>query len=46
MEDKFSIKVKEIISYSKDEAVRLGHEFIGTEHFILGIIKEGNGKAF
>ncbi|MCK5782109.1 MAG: ATP-dependent Clp protease ATP-binding subunit [Flavobacteriales bacterium] len=45
MEDKFSIKVKEIISYSKDEAVRLGHEFIGTEHFILGIIKEGNGKA-
>ena len=45
MEDKFSPKVKEIISYSKDEAIRLGHEFIGTEHLMLGILKDGDGKA-
>ena len=46
MEAKFSLQVKEIISASRDEAVRLGHEYVGTEHFILGIIKEGNGLAF
>ncbi len=45
MEDKFSPKVKEIISYSKEEAIRLGHEFIGTEHLMLGILKNGQGKA-
>ena len=45
MEDKFSPKVKEIISYSKEEAIRLGHEFIGTEHLMLGILKDGDGKA-
>ena len=45
MEDKFSPKVKEIISFSKEEAIRLGHEFIGTEHLMLGILKDGDGKA-
>ncbi len=45
MEDKFSPKVKEIISYSKEEAIRLGHEFIGTEHLVLGILRDGDGKA-
>jgi ATP-dependent Clp protease ATP-binding subunit ClpC len=45
MEDKFSPKVKEIISFSKDEAIRLGHEFIGTEHLMLGILKDKEGKA-
>ena len=45
MEDKFSPKVKEVISYSKDEAIRLGHEFIGTEHLMLGILKDSDGKA-
>ncbi|MCB9309362.1 MAG: ATP-dependent Clp protease ATP-binding subunit [Lewinellaceae bacterium] len=37
---KFSAKVKKIIKNSKDEAVRLGHDFIGTEHFLLGLIQE------
>jgi ATP-dependent Clp protease ATP-binding subunit ClpC len=45
MEHKFSQKVKEIISYSKREAIRLGHDFIGTEHLMLGILKDGDGKA-
>ncbi|MGK0365226.1 MAG: ATP-dependent Clp protease ATP-binding subunit ClpC [Saprospiraceae bacterium] len=37
---KFSPKVKEVISRSRDVAVRLGHDYIGTEHLLLGIIKE------
>lgn len=45
MNDNFSKRVKEVISYSKEEALRLGHENIGTEHLVLGILREGNGKA-
>lgn len=45
MEAKFSDKVKEIISYSREEAVRLGHDYIGTEHIILGLIREGEGMS-
>ena len=45
MDDNFSPKVKDVITYSKEEALRLGHDFIGTEHLILGIIRGGDGKA-
>jgi ATP-dependent Clp protease ATP-binding subunit ClpC len=45
MELKFSPRVKDVISYSKEEAMRLGHEYIGVEHFLLGIIREGEGLA-
>ena len=45
MDDNFSTKVKNVITYSKEEALRLGHDFIGTEHLMLGILREGNGKA-
>ena len=45
MDDNFSPRVKEVISYSKEEALRLGHDFIGTEHLMLGLLREGNGKA-
>ncbi|MGB2273114.1 MAG: ATP-dependent Clp protease ATP-binding subunit [Flavicella sp.] len=45
MDDNFSQKVKEVIGYSKEEAVRLSHDFIGTEHLILGILRKGDGKA-
>lgn len=45
MNDNFSKRVKEVISYSKEEALRLGHENIGTEHLVLGILREGDGKA-
>ncbi|MBW7937193.1 MAG: ATP-dependent Clp protease ATP-binding subunit, partial [Flavobacteriales bacterium] len=45
MEARFSPRVKEVISYSREEASRLGHNYIGTEHLMLGIIREGEGKA-
>jgi ATP-dependent Clp protease ATP-binding subunit ClpC len=45
MELKFSPRVKDVISYSREEALRLGHEYIGVEHFLLGIIREGEGLA-
>jgi len=45
MDDNFSPKVKEVIAYSKEEALRLGHDFIGTEHLMLGLLRDGNGKA-
>ena len=45
MESKFSHRVKEVISLSREEALRLGHDYIGTEHLILGMIREGEGVA-
>lgn len=45
MDSNFSPKVKEIISYSREEALRLGNDFIGTEHLLLGLIREGDGLA-
>jgi ATP-dependent Clp protease ATP-binding subunit ClpC len=45
MEAKFSPRVKEVIQYSREEAIRLGHDYIGTEHLLLGTIREGEGKA-
>ncbi len=46
MEDNFSPKVKDVIAYSKEEALRLGHEFIGTEHLMLGLLRKANGEAY
>ena len=40
MDDNFSSRVKDVISYSKEEALRLGHKQIGTEHLLLGLISE------
>ncbi len=45
MDANFSPKVKEIISYSREEALRLGNDFIGTEHLLLGLLREGEGIA-
>ena len=45
MEAKFSNQVKEVISLSREEALRLGHDYIGTEHLLLGMIREGEGVA-
>ena len=45
MDDNFSPKVRDVIAFSKEEALRLGHEFIGTEHLLLGLIRKGEGKA-
>ena len=45
MDDNFSQKVKDVIGYSKEEALRLSHDFIGTEHLVLGILRKAEGKA-
>jgi ATP-dependent Clp protease ATP-binding subunit ClpC len=45
MDDNFSSRVKDVITFSKEEALRLGHDFIGTEHLMLGLLRDGNGKA-
>lgn len=45
MDENFSPRVKDVISYSKEEAIRLGHDYIGTEHLMLGLIREGEGSA-
>jgi ATP-dependent Clp protease ATP-binding subunit ClpC len=45
MEAKFSNRVKEVISLSREEALRMGHDYIGTEHLLLGMIREGEGVA-
>ncbi len=45
MDNNFSSQVKEIISYSREEALRLGNDFIGTEHLLLGVIREGENTA-
>ncbi len=42
---KFSNKVKDIIQQSREEAVRLGHDYVGTEHLLLGMIRDGEGLA-
>ncbi|MBL7921902.1 MAG: ATP-dependent Clp protease ATP-binding subunit [Bacteroidia bacterium] len=43
MEAKFSPRVKDVITYSREEALRLGHDYIGLEHLMLGMIREGDG---
>ena len=45
MDENFSPRVKDVIGYSKEEALRLGHDYIGTEHLMLGLIREGEGIA-
>ncbi len=45
MDSNFSNRVQEVIRLSREEAIRLGHDYIGTEHLLLGIIREGEGIA-
>ncbi|MCK5029796.1 MAG: ATP-dependent Clp protease ATP-binding subunit, partial [Bacteroidales bacterium] len=45
MDAKFSQRIKDVLSYSKEEAVRLGNAYIGTEHLLLGILRDGEGIA-
>ena len=45
MEAKFSQRVKDVLIYSREEAQRLGNDYIGLEHLLLGIIREGEGLA-
>jgi ATP-dependent Clp protease ATP-binding subunit ClpC len=45
MDSNFSNRVQDVIRLSREEAIRLGHDYIGTEHLLLGIIREGEGIA-
>mgnify|MGYP001294186983 FL=1 len=45
MDSKFSPRLNEVLSFSREEALRLGHSAIGPEHFLLGILREGHGSA-
>ncbi len=45
MDGNFSNRVQDVIRMSREEALRLGHDYIGTEHLLLGIIREGEGIA-
>jgi ATP-dependent Clp protease ATP-binding subunit ClpC len=45
MDARFSQKIKDVLSYSKEEAVRIGNSYIAPEHFLLGILREGEGIA-
>ena len=45
MDSKFSKRIKDVLSFSREEAIRLGNDYIGTEHIFLGILREGEGIA-
>ncbi len=45
MKNNFSSRVQMVIQFARDEALRLGHDYIGTEHLLLGLIREGEGIA-
>ena len=45
MDAKFSQRIKDVLSYSKEEAIRLGNNEIAPEHLLLGILREGEGVA-
>ena len=45
MKNNFSSRVQMVIQFSREEALRLGHDYIGTEHLLLGLIREGEGIA-
>ena len=45
MQDRFTDRVRKVIYFARDEASRLQHDYIGTEHLLLGIVREGEGIA-
>lgn len=45
MKSKFSPKINDIISYSREEAIRLGNEIVTTDHLFLGLLRDGDSKA-
>jgi ATP-dependent Clp protease ATP-binding subunit ClpC len=45
MESKFSPKIKDVLLYSREEAIRMGNDYIGLEHIFLGILRDGDGVA-
>ncbi|NOZ20771.1 MAG: ATP-dependent Clp protease ATP-binding subunit [Planctomycetes bacterium] len=45
MFDRFTDRARKVMSYAKEEAQRFNHDYIGTEHVLLGLLKEGSGVA-
>ncbi len=45
MEAKFSQRIKDVLTFSREEALRMGNEYIGVEHLMLGMLREGRGRA-
>ena len=45
MNEDFTNNVQLVLKYSKEEAIRFGHSYVGSEHLLLGIIKNKNGNA-
>ncbi|MDB4824882.1 hypothetical protein OAH27_04270, partial [Saprospiraceae bacterium] len=45
MNRKFSSQVRKIIQLSREEAIRMGHNYIGTEHLLLGMIQDSESLA-
>ena len=45
MKENFSKRVQTIMKYAKEEAIQLGHSYVGSEHLLLGILREGSGRA-
>ena len=45
MKNNYSKKVIDVIEYSREEAARLQNSYIGPEHLMLGLLREGNGNA-
>ena len=45
MDANFSARAKDVLSYSREEALRLGNDYLGVEHILLGILREGEGLA-
>ena len=41
----FTERLRRVLALSREEAHRLGHEYVGTEHFLLGLVAEGEGGA-
>lgn len=45
MDSKFSQQIRDVLAFSREEAVRLGNDYIGTEHLLLGMLRDGKGIA-
>ena len=45
MNGMFTDRVKKVMQIAREESVRLGNDYVGTEHLLLGLIKEGDGVA-
>ena len=45
MFDRFTDRAKKVMNLARQEAQRFNHEYLGTEHVLLGLVQEGSGVA-